>query len=77
MKAYILHGINDIRLEETAVPRIREDEVLVRVKAAGICGSDIPRIYVTGTYSYPLALWKLRGEKAEGHGREKEWASIP
>lgn len=54
MKAYILHGINDIRLEETAVPRIREDEVLVRVKAAGICGSDIPRIYVTGTYSYPL-----------------------
>ncbi len=54
MKAYILHGINDIRLEETAVPLIREDEVLVRVKAAGICGSDIPRIYVTGTYSYPL-----------------------
>jgi L-iditol 2-dehydrogenase len=32
----------------------KDGEVLVRVKAAGICGSDIPRIYKTGTYSYPL-----------------------
>lgn len=54
MKAYVLHGINDIRLEETAKPRAREDEVLIKVKAAGICGSDIPRIYTTGTYSFPL-----------------------
>lgn len=54
MKAYVLHGINDIRLEETEKPRAGEDEVLVKVRAAGICGSDIPRIYTTGTYSYPL-----------------------
>lgn len=54
MKAFRLRGINDIRLEEAAKPQVREDEVLVKVKAAGICGSDIPRIYVTGTYSFPL-----------------------
>ncbi len=54
MKAYVLHGINDIRLEDTAMPDVREDEVLVKVRAAGICGSDIPRIYVTGAYSHPL-----------------------
>lgn len=54
MKAYVLHGINDIRLEETDRPPVGNEEVLVKVKAAGVCGSDIPRIYKTGTYSYPL-----------------------
>lgn len=54
MKAYVLHDINDIRLEEVENPILQEDEVLVEVKAAGICGSDIPRIFKTGTYSYPL-----------------------
>ena len=54
MKAWVLHGINDLRYETVEKPALSNDEVLVAVKAAGICGSDIPRIYRTGTYSYPL-----------------------
>ncbi len=54
MKAYVLHGIGDLRYEDVEKPVPEEDEVLVRVHAAGICGSDIPRIYRTGAYSYPL-----------------------
>ncbi|MBD5549037.1 MAG: galactitol-1-phosphate 5-dehydrogenase [Lachnospiraceae bacterium] len=54
MKAWVLHNINDLRLETVDDPAIKEDEVLIDVKAAGICGSDIPRIFYTGTYSYPL-----------------------
>lgn len=54
MKAWVLHGIGDIRLETAGEPEPAEGEVLVKVKAAGICGSDIPRIYKTGAYSYPL-----------------------
>ncbi len=54
MKAYVLHGIDDFRLEDVPEPKLKEGEVLVEVKAAGICGSDIPRVYKTGTYSYPL-----------------------
>lgn len=54
MKAYKLYAVHDLRFEETELPQIKKDEVLVEVKAAGICGSDIPRIYYTGTYSYPL-----------------------
>jgi L-iditol 2-dehydrogenase len=54
MKAYVLHGIDDLRLEEVEKPTVKDTEVLVEVRAAGICGSDIPRIYRTGTYSYPL-----------------------
>lgn len=53
MKAYTLHGVGDLRLEETSCPAPKPEEVLVRVKAAGICGSDIPRIYQTGTYHFP------------------------
>ena len=54
MKAWVLHKINDILFEEVKQPQIREDEVLVSVKAAGICGSDIPRIYQTGAHTHPL-----------------------
>ena len=54
MKAWVLHGVNDIRLEEKEEPQLRADEALVCVKAAGICGSDIPRIYKTGAHVHPL-----------------------
>lgn len=54
MKAWVLHGINELKLEEVNTPIIGGSEVLLSVKAAGICGSDIPRIFYTGTYSYPL-----------------------
>jgi len=54
MKATVLHGINDLRYEDVAVPSIKEGEALVRVKAAGVCGSDVPRIMSKGTYKFPL-----------------------
>lgn len=54
MKAWVLHGINDLRFETAEEPVLGENEVLVAVKAAAICGSDIPRIYRTGAYSHPL-----------------------
>lgn len=54
MKAYVLHGINDLRYEKVPVPKPAEHEVLVKVHAAGICGSDIPRIYRTGAHRHPL-----------------------
>ncbi len=54
MRAWVLHGIRDIRLEHILVPLPKVGEALVRVKAAGICGSDIPRIYETGAHKHPL-----------------------
>ena len=54
MKAFVLEDIADIRLEEVLMPVPGEKEVLVKVGAVGICGSDIPRIYKTGAYSFPL-----------------------
>ncbi|MDR1687136.1 MAG: alcohol dehydrogenase catalytic domain-containing protein [Clostridiales bacterium] len=56
MKAWVLHGANDIRLENIPKPIPASGEVLVRVKAAGICSSDIPRVYANGAYFYPIIL---------------------
>lgn len=54
MKAWVLHGPGNIRLETVDRPCIGSGEVLVKVEAAGICGSDIPRIYKTGAHVHPL-----------------------
>jgi len=54
MRAWILHGINDLRYEETDKPVPARHEALIAVKAVGICGSDIPRIYQTGAHVHPL-----------------------
>lgn len=54
MKSYNLHGINNIRFEEADKPVPNTDEVLVKVMAAGVCGSDIPRIYKTGAHVHPI-----------------------
>jgi L-iditol 2-dehydrogenase len=53
MMACNLHGIGDLRCEEVPVPGLEKDEVLLRVKASGICGSDIPRVFEKGTYHFP------------------------
>lgn len=54
MRAYVLREIGKFQLEEAEMPEAGPGEVIVAVRAAGICGSDIPRIYYSGTYSYPL-----------------------
>lgn len=56
MKAWVLHGINDIRFEEIAKPTLGKEEVLVKVRAAGICGSDIPRVFTTGAHVHPIVI---------------------
>ncbi len=56
MKAAVLHAKNDIRYEDYPSPVIKEGEVLVKVKAAGICGSDIPRVLGDKAHYYPIVL---------------------
>ena len=53
MKAYVLNGIGQLDYMDVEEPVLKEGWVLVEIKAAGICGSDIPRIYENGTYHFP------------------------
>lgn len=41
MQAFVLHGAEDIRLEEVPRPEPGPGEVLIRVRAAGVCGTDV------------------------------------
>lgn len=54
MKAWVLEQIGSLELKEVQDPEISEDQVLVEVRAAGICGSDIARVYETGAHRMPL-----------------------
>ena len=45
MKAAMLHGPYDIRMEEVPVPEIASREILVEMKACGICGTDIEKMH--------------------------------
>ncbi len=41
VKAAVLRGIRDIRLEKAPKPEVLSDEVLIKVGATGICGTDL------------------------------------
>ncbi len=53
MKAYVLEKVGQLTYKDVPEPQLQKDEVLVEVVNAGICGSDIPRIFKTGTYHFP------------------------
>lgn len=56
MKANVLYGINDLRYTDYPTPLLKKDEVLVKVMACGICGSDVGRVFKTGTYHFPTII---------------------
>ena len=53
MKAYVLHAVNDLRYDEIDIPECPQDWAIVKVRAAGICSSDIARVFIKGTYHFP------------------------
>lgn len=55
MRAAVYYGVNDLRVEELPVPEIGEYEVLVKVKACGICGTDVHKA-VHKTVKPPIVL---------------------
>lgn len=53
MKGYSLHAVNNLCYEKLEYPKCESGWCVVKVKAAGICSSDIPRVYMKGTYHFP------------------------
>jgi len=64
MKALVVYKPYDLRLEEVDVPRIKDDEVLVKVESVGICGSDIE--IKNGTYPDYIAYPIIPGHETAG-----------
>jgi len=45
MKVAVYYSNEDVRIEERPVPRIKDGEILVRMMASGICGTDVMQWY--------------------------------
>jgi L-iditol 2-dehydrogenase len=45
MRAAVYRGKNTVAVEDVPVPQIADGEVLIRVAACGICGTDIKKIH--------------------------------
>lgn len=56
MRAAVLSSNENINVELIDKPTPKPGEVLVRVHACGICGSDVPRVLHNGAHNYPIVL---------------------
>jgi len=65
MTAAVLYGKRDIRIEQIPVPRIGPGEVLVRIKAALTCGTDL-KVYRQGFHARMIVPPSVFGHELAG-----------
>lgn len=66
MRAAVLVGWNDLRVEEVAVPEPAPGEVLVRVRSCGLCGTDLKMIHGGFEGRWPPSLPFVIGHEWSG-----------
>ncbi len=59
-----IHGEGDVRLDAAEKPQPGADDVVIAVKACGICGSDLSYIKIGGIYRKPGGVTPLGHEAA-------------
>jgi L-iditol 2-dehydrogenase len=70
MQCAVFYGTMDIRLESHPVPELGEYDVLVEVKACGICGTDVSRYQGKIGYSSQL-VGNIAGHEITGLIQDK------
>lgn len=68
MKAAVFHGARDVRFEQVVKPELAEGEALLRVRACGICGSDL-HTYREGMFlglGLPTETGRILGHEFSG-----------
>jgi L-iditol 2-dehydrogenase len=69
MMAAMLYGVRDLRIENVAVPTVAAGEVLVKVKAATTCGTDL-KIFQRGYVEKVIKLPSIFGHEWAGEVAE-------
>lgn len=59
-----IHGVNDVRLDPYEPPPPGQSDVLVKVKACGVCGSDLSYIKIGGIMRKPGGVTPIGHEAA-------------
>jgi L-iditol 2-dehydrogenase len=65
MTAAVLYGKRDVRIEQIPVPRVEAGEVLVRIKAALTCGTDL-KVYRQGFHARMIVPPSVFGHELAG-----------
>ena len=65
MTAAVLYGKSDVRIEQIPVPRVGKGEVLVRIKAALTCGTDL-KTYRQGFHARMITPPSVFGHEFSG-----------
>jgi len=65
MKAAMLYGVKDLRIEDIPIPKVEAGEVLVKVKAATTCGTDL-KIFQRGYVEKVIKLPTVFGHEWSG-----------
>jgi len=65
MTAAVLYGKRDVRIEQIPIPRVEAGEVLVRVKAALTCGTDL-KVYRQGFHARMIVPPSVFGHELAG-----------
>ncbi len=67
MKSIVIHAPKDLRIEEQDTPKPGPDQVLVRIAAGGICGSDLHYYNHGGFGAVRLKQPMILGHEVAGH----------
>lgn len=65
MTAAVLYGKRDVRIEQIPIPRVGPGEVLVRIKAALTCGTDL-KVYRQGFHARMIVPPAVFGHELSG-----------
>jgi len=72
----MLYGVKDLKVEDVEVPEVKDGEVLVKVKAATTCGTDL-KIFQRGYVEKVIKLPTIFGHEWAGEvaevGKGLEW----
>lgn len=64
MRVLNIHEVNDVRLDPYELPKPGKNDVVVKVKACGICGSDLTYIKIGGIMRQPGGVTPIGHEAA-------------
>jgi (R,R)-butanediol dehydrogenase / meso-butanediol dehydrogenase / diacetyl reductase len=64
MRVVNIHGVDDVRLDPVDAPAPGSNDVVVQVKACGICGSDLTYIKIGGIHRRPGGVTPIGHEAA-------------
>lgn len=64
MRVLNIHGVNDVRLDPIDPPRLGNSDVVIKVRACGVCGSDLSYIKIGGIHRKPGGVTPIGHEAA-------------